>query len=143
MPYRFLDDVTLADVAFEAEGRTEQELFESAALAVTHTMIRDASQLASGTIRKVQLRGKDIEKLLYDFLEELIFLKDTELLLFKGISVHLRKLDSSYELEAELRGEKLDPQKHELLVDVKAVTLHRFSVKYEQGIWKCLVVLDV
>jgi SHS2 domain-containing protein len=143
MPYRFLEDVTVADVAFEAEGNTLQELFKSAAIALTNTMINDPTKLKSESVRTVRLSTENIEKLLYEFLQELIFLKDTELLLFKDITVDLHKANSSYKLEAELKGEKLSSQRHELLVDVKAVTLHKFSVKHEGDVWRCMVVLDV
>ena len=41
MPYKYLEDVSIADVAFEATGRTLDDMFESAGLAVTNVMVKD------------------------------------------------------------------------------------------------------
>ena len=46
-------------------------------------------------------------------------------------------------LDAQVSGEKLDAGRHCLLVDVKAVTLHRLQLQFEDGLWKAIVVLDV
>jgi SHS2 domain-containing protein len=57
--------------------------------------------------------------------------------------VRLEERNELFCLEAALSGEKIDAGRHRLLVDVKAVTLHRFRVVYEDGLWKAFVVLDV
>jgi SHS2 domain-containing protein len=40
-------------------------------------------------------------------------------------------------------AERIDPAVHRFVVDVKAVTMHRFSVRREGGIWTATVVFDV
>ena len=45
MPYKFLEDVAIADVAFVATGKTLEELFESSALAVTNTMVKNLKSI--------------------------------------------------------------------------------------------------
>lgn len=51
--------------------------------------------------------------------------------------------DNGLRLTADARGEMLNPDKHDLIVDVKAVTLHRFKVARTAGGWEALVVLDI
>ncbi len=141
MPYKFIEGLTLADVAFEATGETLEELFESAGLAVTKTQIEDLDTIKQTESVKLKLSAETFEQLLHDFLQELIFYKDAKLLLFNKYSV---KIDENHcRLEATLHGEKLDMKKHELLVDAKAITWHHFELKKENGKWRALVVIDV
>jgi len=143
MTYRFLEDVALADVAFEAEGRTIEEMFASAGLAVTATMVKDIQSVETTEKTKILAENADLEKLLHDFLQEIIFYKDAELRLFSRYDVKIEKTAYGYRLLADAFGERLDVSKHELLVDVKAVSWHLFRVKREKNQWKAFVILDV
>lgn len=133
MPYRFLEGVTFADVAFEATGRTLPRLFEESAMAVTATMVADPKKIRPKVLRKVELEAANPESLLHDFLEELVFLKDAQLLVFGSTKVSIAKAGGKLLLKAVLKGEKIDPDRHQMLVDVKAVTWHEFSLKSRPG----------
>lgn len=143
MPYIFREDISIADVAFEASGATIDEMFESAALATTHTMVKDLSTVILQKTKTIRLHHTELDHLLHDFLQELIFEKDAHLLLFSGYKVSVQKTASGYTLEATCKGEPLDMKKHELLVDVKAVSWHLFKVSQEKGHWVAFVILDV
>ena len=54
-----------------------------------------------------------------------------------------RSRKGEYVLEAEIEGEKINPKKHELKVDVKAVTLHKFELKKTKEGYKSRVILDI
>ena len=58
-------------------------------------------------------------------------------------AVRIEKQEDIFRLEATVRGEVIEAGRHLLLVDVKAVTLHRLQVEYEDSVWKAVVVLDV
>lgn len=139
MTYRFLENISLADVAFEAKGKTLDEMFVSAAEATTETMVKDLKTVKPKVKRNIRLKAESVEKLLFAFLDELVFLKDSKLLLFSKFRIKV----SETSLSGEISGEKLDMKKHELLVDVKAITMHMFEVKKEGAFWKARVVLDV
>jgi protein archease len=143
MPYRFLDDVAIADVAFQAEGRTLRELLESAALATTDTMIRNREALAQTLIKCFEVEAPDLEMLLYRFLQELVFLKDAERLLFSRFELDPVEGTSSWHLRVRAFGDEIAPEKHELLADVKAVSLHDFSVHQTLDGWRAEVIVDV
>ncbi|MBI2579344.1 MAG: archease [Candidatus Aenigmarchaeota archaeon] len=138
MTYKFLEGVSLADVAFESKGRTLEEMFVSAAEAMTSTMVKDLRTIKPKVRKKLSLKAENVEKLLYAFLEELIFLKDSKIMVFSKFKLKVTETS----LSGEMSGEKLDMKKHEMLVDVKAVTMHMFDVK-KNGKWKARVVLDV
>src|SRR3989338_3531941 len=142
MTYKFLEKISLADVAFEAKGKTLEDMLESAALAVTNTMIKDIKKITHKINKKVNVISDDAEKLTHDFLQEIVFLKDAKKLLFSEFKIKIKYVHK-LELNAVLKGEKLNMKKHELLVDVKAVTWHKFSVKKDGNGWKAIVVLDV
>ena len=143
MPYKFIENVTLADVAYEATGKNLNELFESAALAVSRTMVKDLKTIASKVTKKVSLENENLEQLLNDFLNEIVFYKDAEKLIFGKYKVSISESHGRYRLKAEFSGEKLDMKKHELIVDVKAATWHMFKVEKTKKGWRAFVVLDV
>jgi SHS2 domain-containing protein len=140
MPFRFLPDIALADIAFEAESDSVNGLFESSALAVTDIMV-DPETLRSRTTRKVRISSEDLDRLLYDFLTEIIVVKDVDSLLFREIEVEVAADQRS--LVATLKGEPINRERHLLRNDVKAVTMHMFGVRRESGRWKATVVLDI
>lgn len=146
MSYKYLEDVSIADVAFAAEGKTLGELFESAGLAVTNTMVKDLKSVKPSVKKTIKLKAPTVEKLLFDFLQEFVYWKDKSLLLFSEIKVKItepKKPDELYSLSAIISGDKLDMKKHELLVDVKAVTWHLFKAEKKGKKWTCKIVLDV
>ncbi len=143
MAYQFFDDVAIADVAFEATGKTLGELFESAALATTNTMVKDLSTVKKKEKRTVKLSQKELDRLLHDFMQEIIFLKDAEMLLFSSYDIVIEETAGGFELTATCEGERLDMGRHELLVDVKAVSWHMFKIEHAAGSWKAFIILDV
>jgi len=143
MSYRFIEDVAIADVAFEASGRNLNELFEFCALAVSNTMIKNMKSISKKVKKEVNLEADNIEMLLNIFLQQIIFYKDAEQLLFGKFDVTIKGKNGKYILKSRFYGEKINPKKHELLVDVKSVTWHLFSVKKSGKKWMATVVLDI
>lgn len=142
MPYRFIEGYTMADVAFEATGESLEEMLESAAKALTNSMVSDLSAIGTKKRIGVNIESRDAERLLHDFLQEIIFYKDAENLIFSKYSIKVSEKDGGYVLEALLDGEEIDMEKHDLVVDVKAVSWHRYKVEKKDG-WKAFVILDV
>ncbi len=143
MPYEFIEDLAIADVAFEATGKTLEEMFESAALAVTNTQVKDLKSIKDKKKMNISIDADSMEMLLFNFLQELIFLKDAKLLIFNKFKIKITQATGKYKLKAIASGEKLDMNKHELLVDVKAVSLHKFKVLKTRSGWRAEVILDV
>ena len=141
MPYRYLEELSSADAAFEATGRTLEELFSDAAIA-TFEVMADTKTVKRLLTREIELENKSVDGLLIDWLSELVFLKDTETILFSVFDVNIRKNDV-YILKATAKGEKIDREKHSLRSDVKAVTYHMFEVTKIGDNWTARVVLDI
>ncbi|HEX4696493.1 MAG TPA: archease [Candidatus Udaeobacter sp.] len=144
MPFHYLDDVGTADIAFEATGRDLPELFSNAADATMNVMVDNLGSIEPRETRNVDLSGEEIDMLLFDFLQELIFLKDAHRLLLRVRNIRIDEKDQIISLKAEAIGEPLDAARHQQRADVKAVTLHGFSVEKQQGGgWKARVLLDI
>jgi SHS2 domain-containing protein len=143
MPFRFLEEIATADVAFEAWGDTLQELFISCAEALLCTMTAAPEQVARGEDLIIRLEHEELDLLLFSFLQELIFYKDARRLLLHADRVRIEEREGLFRLEAQVSGERIDAGRHRLLVDVKAVTLHHFQLQFRDNIWKVVVVLDV
>jgi SHS2 domain-containing protein len=143
MPYRYLEDIATADVAFEARGDTLEEMLIAAADATMNVMVADLGSIADRVRRTISVESDAIDMLLFQLLQEIIFYKDAERLLLRVPEVRVRYGDDDVGLSVEAYGEELDPEKHELIVDVKAVTLHRFQVEQTSSGWSALVILDI
>lgn len=147
--YRFLKHT--ADVLFEVEATSLNKLFEDAGKAVMATMA-ELKTVKPRIKKTVNLTSDKVEDLLYNFLSELVYLKDSEYLLFSEFKVNIETIEvkkingeynHEYDLMSELKGEKIDAKKHKLGVDVKAITMHMFTVEKRGKKWFAKVLLDV
>jgi SHS2 domain-containing protein len=143
MPFRYREDIATADVAFEAWGETREELFISCSAALLGTMTAAPEEVARQEGLAIRLEHEELDLLLWSFLQELIFYKDARRLLLHADRVRIEERDGLFSLEAVVSGEQIDAGRHRLLVDVKAVTLHRLQVAFRDSLWRSVVVLDV
>ena len=143
MPYTYLEDIAIADIAFLATGKTREEVFRAAADATVNVMVEDLATIEDRERIPIELEHEALDLLLFNFLNEFVYYKDAKGLLLLSGPVSLGRRDSLFTLKAELYGEKLDPSKHPLRGDIKAVTLHRFSLRQSEDHWEATVVLDI
>ena len=133
--YEFLEHT--ADIKFQAFGKSIEKVFENSASAMFNAMCD--GKIKEKKSFKINVKGKDFESLLYNFLEELLFLFDSEN--FFMSKVKNIKITEDFELEAEISGD--DAKNYEINIDVKAITYHEMFVKKKVSGWVCQVVVDV
>jgi SHS2 domain-containing protein len=143
MPYHYLEDIATADVAFEAQGKDLAELFTSAADATMNVMVADLTSIDRREEIEFIVDHEQLDMLLFNFLQEFIYYKDARRLLLRVLSVSIRKENAGFSVRVKAAGEELDPEKHDLIVDVKAVTLYRFDLRETKDGWMATVVLDI
>jgi SHS2 domain-containing protein len=90
---------------------------------------------------EIEVKSKDLEGLLFNWLAELIYLKDLQTILFSKYEIKIEKPDG-YKLQASVWGEPIDVEKHKVKIDVKAVTYHLLEVKKTDNKWRAKVILD-
>jgi len=145
MPYKILENIAYADFALEVTAGSLPELFQEAARAIQAVQF-EIKEIKPKVSRKVELNNyQDAQELLYDFLSEVIFYKDSESLAFGKFKIDLQipKDGGVYNLRAQLWGEKIDPQKHTLHNDIKAITRYRFKLEEKKDKWRALIIVDV
>lgn len=143
MPYRFLEDIATADVAFEAWGDTVEEMFISAADATMNVMVEDLQTIDGREQLTFQVESEALDMLLFELLQELIYYKDADLLLLRIHQLRINQEEDHFNLSAHAYGETINPNKHDLVVDVKAVTLYRYRVEKTSRGWESTVILDI
>lgn len=141
-PYEFRPEVAIADSAFYAYGKNYQELFENACLAVTESMV-DSEKIEEKIEKKFDLKADSLEKLLYEVLEEVIYLKDAKQLVFGSFEIQALKSDPPCSLSMVVKGEKIDRHKHQAHGDVKAVTYQDFGIEKMEDGFRASVTLDI
>lgn len=134
--YRYLPHT--ADVKFEAYGKTIEEAFSNAIFAMVNLMV-DIELIDPTTTKKISLSGHDKEALLYNLLEEILFIYETSSLLPYEIDNMRIVLNGRPCLEARLRlGNAKDVRDY-----IKAVTYNEMEIKETDSGWRICVVLDV
>jgi SHS2 domain-containing protein len=140
MPFEFTDTHTCADIGLIATGETLSQLFIDAALGMTSIMV-DLDDLGISQNLAFDLEADNIEELFYKWLSELIYYKDVDYFLLKEGQINWS--DNNFRLSAVLLGDRINPKKHVLKTDIKAVTLYKLRVEKIDYIWRGEVVFDL
>lgn len=141
MSFAFVDDVT-SDLSFVARGADLAALFAAAGDALLAATLADLSTLEPRVRRPLALAEPDAELLLLHFLNELVYLRDSEQLLLRAPALSV-EADGVAHLAGDLVGEPIDRTRHVLLAEVKAATAHGLRVAPVAGGWEARVTLDV
>ena len=126
-----------ADVGLIAYGETLAEAFASAAYGM-FSIIAELDAVQETELRRVEISEDDLEGLLFEWLNSLIYFFDVEMLLFKRFDII--NLEGC-RLEAMCYGEKYDPSRHCLKTGVKSATYHMLKVDREKK--QVRVIFDV
>ena len=127
-----------ADVGIIAYGADVNQAFANAAKAL-FSLITELDNVEEVLHRDIELTAPDQESLLVEWLNELIYLFDTENIIFNRFDITgLTKT----RLKARSYGEKVDSSKHRLKTGVKAATYHMLKVDKDGG-YKVQVLFDI
>jgi len=139
--FEFLEHT--ADVYIRAHGKTMQEAYENAALAMFETMT-DTDKIAQAQEETVEVEAEDQYALLYSWLEALLVKFETENVLYSKFQItDWKETADTFKIKAKIWGEKFDPQKHPQKVAVKAATYHRMVVIHEPDRVLLEFILDI
>ena len=136
MKYKFFEHT--ADAKFQAYGKTLEEAFKNAALAL-FSVLTEYEKVKPKVEEKITVKGTDKKSLLYNFLEELLFLVDTKGFLLKEV----REMEiDGLKLDAVLIGDS-DIGKYSIDSDVKAITYNEMEISEQKGRCMVQVVVDI
>jgi len=128
-----------ADLGIKVRGSDLRNLFESAGRALVHLMVRGKIPGKTCSL-KISVSGEDLADLMVRWLGEILYL-------FAGESLVVTSIDmdavSSSHLEATLQTVPFEPEIHEVVNEIKAVTYHQIEVKEKGNHWEARVIFDV
>ena len=125
-----------ADEALRIFGTNLAELFLSAAAGLTHLMAADVSEISTEIEKSIELDAVDAESLLVEWLQELAYWAESEMLIFKKFRI--QKATATH-LEAKIFGGKTSMlEKH-----IKAVTYHNLKIIRNSKGLEATIVFDV
>ncbi|HDD36421.1 MAG: archease [Archaeoglobaceae archaeon] len=134
MKYKFIDHT--ADVAFEVYGKNLRELFENATMAFYDAFV-NVERLEEDKHVEIEVEADGVDYLLFKWLNELLYLFDTEFFGGKRCSINV----SENKAKGKIIGGKLTAEI--IKVEPKAITLHNFKVEKRDGDWYAFVVIDI
>lgn len=141
-------DVT-ADIGFYAYGKSLEEAYENAGLAMFN-VITDVKKVKKVESREFEIVSEDLVSLLYDYLEELLFLQDTEFLFFCDFAINIERIGDNessnlqnYKLTCCAYGEEINWDIHPHRSEVKAITFHKMCVNEDEGVFTLRAILDL
>ena len=135
--YEFFDHT--ADVGIRVFGNSLTKLFENAGFALFDIMT-DVATVREHEMRCLTISRESIDELLVEWLNSLLYLNATELLLCSKF--HIREIAEQH-LTGEVWGEIFQDHRHVIKTEIKAVTYHGLRVYEDKGLWKAMVVVDV
>ena len=139
MEARFWQIEHTADVAIRAEGPVLEALFDRCAAGM-FSLIAEGEPPAPREEHAIEARGEDEAELLVDFLRELLWLHHSHGFLYAGVSF---EAFTPTGLRARVAGEPIDPARHPIVREIKAVTYHGLAVDRVTGGFSAQVVFDV
>ena len=140
MGYRFIDHT--ADVAADLTGRTVEELFTSAAQALTDT-ITHLDAVRPVVTQSVTLESGALDDLLVDWLNELLYRFEVQNVLVSDATVTIEESDGRWTLGATVAGEMFDTSRHPSRVGIKSATYHNLEVRQSSDGWRARIVFDI
>ena len=127
----------MSDQYVEIYGKNLNELFSSAANAFYET-ITDTKKIKNKIEKEFEIKSNNIEDLLFKFLNQLLYLFDTEK--FIGLKYEIKIKNNI--LHAKLYGDTFDSSKYETRFEIKGITLHNFKI-WKDKLWRGRFLLDL
>lgn len=128
-----------ADIGVRGIGKTLEEAFAEGAYALVAVMC-DPKTVAPTEPIDILCESLDVELLFCDWLSTLIYEMDSRKMLLSQFNVSI----DGTQLWAKAWGEKIDPLRHAVAVEVKAATYMELKVcKTDAGQWLAQCVVDV
>jgi SHS2 domain-containing protein len=128
-----------ADLGLRVRAPTLSELMKDAARGLFAMVVENLDSVRPAVMREFHIAGHDEAYLFFDWLNELLYVCDTERLAFSQFEVWMQ----AEGLMAAAHGEPLDPARHHLTHEIKAITYHGLKVEQTHDGWLAEVIVDI
>jgi len=128
-----------ADIGIEVEAESLEELFREAARGMFSIICENLDEVECAQEVSGSVEGEDIQELLYNFLEDLLFVFEVKRLLVKDVKVKIE----DHHLEYTACGERVNPKKHVIATGIKSPTYHMMEIEQKGDKWWARIIFDV
>ncbi|MBY8981959.1 MAG: archease [Candidatus Lokiarchaeota archaeon] len=133
-----------ADVKARCWGKDLEDAFAQTAYALMATITPNLTKISKTKSKIIKIKSEDKEAVLFDFLSELLFLFDVERLVFNDIKIEsIIEINNQYELQAVLKGEEFNKEKHEIGTEVKAITYSYMKIEDKKDYTEIQIIFDI
>jgi SHS2 domain-containing protein len=139
MGYSYAEDGPTADLTVDTWGETLEDVFRQSAIALFNA-VTPLEGIGQNETREFQVKGDDLGALLFNFLDELLYIHEVDLIVFSGFDLKIDR--ENFILKAVCRGEYFDVTRHDQGIAIKAVTFHLMKIEQTDEGWTLRVVLD-
>ena len=131
-----------ADIGLIAYGKNKEEVFINTAKGMFEIIAGGTKNLKENFYDKIKLEADDLEGLLFAWLNELLYIGETRLVILNKFQI---KQLSDFQIKAEVGGMKINPPSVKIKKEIKAVTYHRLEIKKDEksGLWSAQVIFDI
>ncbi len=136
--FEFIEDLK-SDVMFKAYGKSLEELFANAAFGL-FSVICQIDRVKPKKVKLVKVRGENMEDLMFNWLQELIGIVETDNLFLSRFEI-LKIGEDGTHLEARCYGEAATPEKGGTVV--KGVTYYKYELRKTKDGYNVRVSLDI
>lgn len=131
-----------ADTGLELWADSLPLLFVEALRGFTDILV-ELSSVESGQRRSFSIQAPELDRLLVQWLEELLYEFEVNAMVFGTAEVSISEHEGGCELSAVAWGEVYDSERHGLKVPIKGVTYHGLVVQEDPDAWRSRVVFDI
>jgi len=128
-----------ADLGLRIRASSLDQLFAEAGRGLFSLIVADVSTVRATQGKQFRVTGNEVDYLMFDWLSELLYAFDSSHLLLCEFRVRM----DAKGLTADCLGEPVDPDRHLLEHEVKAITYHQFLVEERDGQWLAEFVVDI
>jgi SHS2 domain-containing protein len=136
LPFEVIEHT--ADIGIIARGSDLAVLFSNAASGML-SLLTDVDTLRQDITREIRLEARDAETLLVEWLNELLYIMDTEKLVLCKFDI----LIDENRLEARCAGQEMDPKNHRFRREIKAATYHNLEITERDGQYSVKIIFDI
>lgn len=137
MPFETFEHT--ADLGLRVWATDLNALFADAARGLFSLIVPDLGSVRAAEAVNFELPGDGADYLLFDWLNELLYTFEVRHLLLCEFDVQV----GDGGLTATARGEPVDPQRHVLDHEVKAITYHGLKLEKQANLWCAEVIVDI
>ena len=135
-----------ADIGFRIRAKRLKTLFQKAAESMM-SIIVDPKTVHSNEEVKISVEETVVEDLFLSWLKEILYQVEKEGMVFSRFNIcrdnFSHRQAEKYRIYGKLEGERIDPLRHEICMEIKAVTRHGFYLEKRGPYWESKILFDV